>query len=76
MINYRGKLRKMLAGYDGQAFVLRYWDGEKEEFGKGAARFAIHFKTKESLKRSLLETSLGFGEAYARGDLAVEGDLV
>ena len=30
MINYRGKLRKMLAGYDGQAFVLRYWDGEKE----------------------------------------------
>jgi len=76
MINYRGKLRKMLAGYQGRAFELRYWDGERDRFGIGASSFAIHFKTKESLRRSLLETSLGFGEAYARGDLAVEGDLV
>jgi cyclopropane-fatty-acyl-phospholipid synthase len=76
MINYRGKLRKMLAGYEGRPFVLRYWDGESEQFGKGAPSFAIHFKTKESLRRSLLETSLGFGEAYARGDLTVAGDLV
>jgi len=76
MINYRGKLRKMLAGYQGRAFELRYWDGETDRFGSGASSFAIHFKTKESLRRSLLETSLGFGEAYARGDLAVAGDLV
>ena len=76
MINYRGKLRKMLAGYQGPAFELRFWDGETDRFGSGASNFAIHFKTKESLRRSLLETSLGFGEAYARGDLAVEGDLV
>ena len=66
----------MLAGYQGRAFELRYWDGERDRFGIGASSFAIHFKTKESLRRSLLETSLGFGEAYARGDLAVEGDLV
>jgi cyclopropane-fatty-acyl-phospholipid synthase len=76
MINYRGKLRKMLGGYQGRPFVLRYWDGESEQFGKGAPSFGIHFKTKESLRRSLLETSLGFGEAYARGDLTVAGDLV
>ena len=76
MINYRGKLRKMLSGYQGRPFVVRYWDGASEQFGQGGPGFALYFKTKESLRRSLLETSLGFGEAYARGDLTVEGDLV
>jgi len=76
MINYRGKLRKMLSGYQGRPFVVRYWDGASEQFGQGGPSFALYFKTKESLRRSLLETSLGFGEAYARGDLTVEGDLV
>src|ERR1700686_3663060 len=76
MINYRAKLKKMLAECQGAPFVLSYWDGKSEQFGGGVPRFSIHFKTKEALKRSLLETSLGFGEAYARGDLSVEGDLV
>ena len=76
MINYRGKLRKMLSGYQGRPFVVRYWDGASEQFGQGGPSFALYFKSKESLRRSLLETSLGFGEAYARGDLTVEGDLV
>ena len=67
MINYRGKLRKMLSGYQGRPFVVRYWDGASEQFGQGGPGFALYFKTKESLRRSLLETSLGFGEAYARG---------
>lgn len=75
MIDYQGKIKKMLANYQGTPFVLSYWDGSKEQFGGGVPRFAIYFKTREALKRSLLETSLGFGEAYARGDLFVEGDL-
>ena len=66
----------MLANYQGTPFVLSYWDGKNEQFGRGRPGFTIHFKTEAALKRSLLETSLGFGEAYARGDLVVEGDLV
>ena len=66
----------MLANYQGTPFVLSYWDRKNEQFGRGRPGFTIHFKTEAALKRSLLETSLGFGEAYARGDLVVEGDLV
>jgi cyclopropane-fatty-acyl-phospholipid synthase len=76
MIDYRSKIRKMLATYQGTSFIVSYWDGQSEQFGIGPARFEIQFKTGEALKRSLLEASLGFGEAYARGDLVVEGDLV
>jgi cyclopropane-fatty-acyl-phospholipid synthase len=76
MIDYQAKISKMLENYQGTPFVLSYWDGSSKQFGAGAPRFTIHFKTREALKRSLLETSLGFGEAYARGDLLVEGDLV
>ncbi|MEK6279070.1 MAG: cyclopropane-fatty-acyl-phospholipid synthase family protein [Acidobacteriota bacterium] len=76
MIDYQAKISKMLVNYQGTPFVLSYWDGSSEQFGAGVSRFAIHFKTREALKRSLLESSLGFGEAYARGDLLVEGDLV
>ncbi|MEK6279071.1 MAG: cyclopropane-fatty-acyl-phospholipid synthase family protein [Acidobacteriota bacterium] len=76
MIDYQEKIRKMLGDYQGTPFVLSYWDGSSEQFGVGTPRFVINFKTREALKRSLLETSLGFGEAYARGDLLVEGDLV
>ena len=63
MINYRTRIRKMLANYEGTPFVLSYWDGKNDQFGKGRPRFTIHFKTEAALKRSLLETSLGFGEA-------------
>jgi cyclopropane-fatty-acyl-phospholipid synthase len=76
MIDYRARIVKMLANYQGTPFVLSYWDRKSEQFGRGRPEFTIHFKTEEALKRSLLETSLGFGEAYARGDLVVEGDLV
>ncbi|HET8670227.1 MAG TPA: cyclopropane-fatty-acyl-phospholipid synthase family protein [Candidatus Saccharimonadales bacterium] len=76
MINYQARIRKMLANYEGTPLVLSYWDGKNDQFGKGRPRFTIHFKTEAALKRSLLETSLGFGEAYTRGDLVVDGDLV
>ena len=76
MIDYRGKIKKMLATYQGTSFIVSYWDGQREQFGRGPARFEIQFKTREALKRSMLEASLGFGEAYVRGDLIVEGDLV
>jgi cyclopropane-fatty-acyl-phospholipid synthase len=75
MIDYRRKLRDGLANYQGAAFEILYWDGERSRFGAGEPQCRLHFKTKESLTRTLLETTLGLGEAYARGDVTVEGDL-
>ncbi|MBA3766680.1 MAG: class I SAM-dependent methyltransferase [Acidobacteria bacterium] len=75
MIDYKARFQKVLSNHRGTPFVFSYWDATTQQFGTGAPRFIIHFKTRDALKRSLLETSLGFGEAYARGDVIVEGDL-
>lgn len=75
MIDYRRKLRDGLAAYRGSAFEILYWDGERVRFGAGEPQVTINFKTKDALTRTLLETTLGLGEAYARGDVTVDGDL-
>ncbi len=55
-------------------FRVTFWDGSVREFGTGND-FHLHFKSKEILKRVLLDTSLGFGEGYVNGDIVVDGDL-
>ena len=69
------QLEKDLATYDGTPFAFRDWQGGRCIVGNGPPRFAVHFKTRQSLARCFADSSLGFGEAYARGDIAVEGDL-
>jgi len=54
---------------------VRLWDGSEISFGKEAPTFVIHFKTPEALNAIWGNLSTGFGEAYTRGDIEVEGDL-
>ena len=75
MISLRGKLAKMLEGYEGTGFELGYWDGTSARFGKGAPVAKVHFRTRTSFYRSLFETSLGFGEGYVNQTIRIEGDL-
>jgi len=75
MFGLERKLNQVLAGYQGPGFPLITWDGRKRHVGQGDPEFSLHFKTREALVRSLVESSLGFGEAYARGELIIEGDL-
>jgi cyclopropane-fatty-acyl-phospholipid synthase len=63
-----------LTGIDDANFTVIFWDGSVQEFGKGND-FTLRFKNRESLKKVLLDTSLGFGEGYMNGDIEVEGDL-
>ncbi len=63
-----------LAQIEDANFKVFFWDGNVCEFGTGND-FHLHFKSKESLKRVLLDASLGFGEGYVNGDIVVEGDL-
>jgi cyclopropane-fatty-acyl-phospholipid synthase len=69
------QLRQVLDTYQGVPFEFRDWNGKSRHVGVGPQRFAIQFRTRDALLRSLLESSLGFGEAYARGDIVIEGDL-
>nr|HDN00047.1 class I SAM-dependent methyltransferase [Deltaproteobacteria bacterium] len=54
---------------------VRFWDGSEISFGREAPAFVIHFKTPEALDALWGNLSMGFGEAYTRGDIDVDGDL-
>jgi cyclopropane-fatty-acyl-phospholipid synthase len=63
-----------LAQVDNGNFTVTFWDGAVCTFGQGND-FKLHFKTREALKRVLVDAPLGFGEGYMHGDIEVEGDL-
>jgi cyclopropane-fatty-acyl-phospholipid synthase len=71
----RRRLQQYLAHHQGAPFEAIYWDGTRHRFGQGSPDFAIEFRTKDALVRSLVQSSLGFGEAYATGDIRITGDL-
>lgn len=77
MIWYQPAIDTLQRIHVGPAFDVRLWDGERIRVGRGdeAAQFILHFRTRTSLVRSLLQSSLGLGESYASGDVVVEGDL-
>lgn len=57
------------------SFAVRFPNGKSKSFGDDAPAFTIHFKTSQSLVETVTKSSLGFGDAYVRGDIEVEGDL-
>jgi cyclopropane-fatty-acyl-phospholipid synthase len=59
----------------GRPIFFELWNGERVTLGQGEATLGLQFRTREALGRSLLQTSLGLGEAYMRGDVVVHGDL-
>jgi len=54
---------------------VQFWDGSELSFGEGPPAFVIHFKGPDTLDAMLTDLSMGFGEAYTRGDIKIDGDL-
>ena len=54
---------------------IRLWDGTEKSYGNGDPEFVLHFRNKDALESVVADPSLGFGQAYTRGDIEVEGDL-
>lgn len=71
----RGEIERRFDNHVGMPFEFIYWDDSRSRFGAGAPSFSVHFRSRSALVRSLLQPSLGFGEAYARGEVTVDGDL-
>ena len=59
---------------DDANFTVIFWDDSVRQFGT-CGDFKLRFKTKEALKKLLVDMSLGFDEGYINGDIEVEGDL-
>jgi cyclopropane-fatty-acyl-phospholipid synthase len=75
MLDVRKKLEQICQAHRGVPFQVRDWEGNTYTAGTGAPRFTVHFRSRNALIRSFLETSLGFGEGYATGDITIDGDL-
>lgn len=55
-------------------FAFRFWDGEELRFGEHPG-FTLHLKSEKSAGAMMVHRFFGFGEAFAAGDIEVEGDL-
>lgn len=77
MLLFKRTLDEIERTHVGKPFEMVFWNGERRRFGssKGDPEFVIHFKTRTALVRSVLQTSLGFGESYVKGDVTIEGSL-
>jgi cyclopropane-fatty-acyl-phospholipid synthase len=54
---------------------IRLWDGRNLTFGRGEPPFTIHITDQQTFEEILSRPSLGFGEGYGRGDIAIHGDF-
>lgn len=61
----------------GRPFEMVFWNGERRRIGSrsGDPEFVVHFRTRTAWIRSILQTSLGFGESYVNREVEVDGDL-
>ena len=75
MTDPRRTLLKLLEHHPGAPFTLVDWTGKSTPIGEGPSRFRVIFKTRQAMSRSLAQSTLGFGEAYASGDVVIDGDL-
>jgi cyclopropane-fatty-acyl-phospholipid synthase len=74
---YTRGIEQLRRFHDGAPYEIVLWSGERLRIGDkpGTPQFAIHFRTRTALVRSFLQSSLGLGESYARGDVTIDGDL-
>jgi cyclopropane-fatty-acyl-phospholipid synthase len=70
------RLRRIVeaAPFEG-AFTVVLPDGSELHHGSGAPAFRLIFKSPAAVRQVIRRASEGFGEAYERGDIDVEGDI-
>ena len=73
---YRDRLQGVFDALEfQQPFSVILPDGSAATHGHAPFAFTIHIKTSRAARDIVTKSSLGFGEAYTRGEVDVEGDL-
>lgn len=68
-------LTEMIRQTDPDAsFAMEFWDGESLKVGDDP-KFALRFKSEETVRDLMARQWPAFGEAYTSGDIEVQGDL-
>lgn len=68
-------LNHLASVWKGPAVLVTIGDANVT-LGQGVSRTTVTIKNPGVLAEIAADTSLGFGEAYMRGDIAIEGDIV
>jgi cyclopropane-fatty-acyl-phospholipid synthase len=68
-------LRKASDNLSEVAFTVRFWDGDRANFGNGEPVFAINLRTSGTLKRIFARGATGFREEYVSGNIDITGDF-
>ena len=72
----RRLLRKLLEQLGGPAFSVVLWNGDEIAICEGTPVARLVIKNRRALWRIIHSPEMQFGEAYAAGEIAVEGDLI
>ncbi len=72
---YASLLSRWLEGLCGPAFSVRFWDGKVKTYGQGTPTVTLTIKKASVLPEVMRNLTLGFGEAYMRGDIDIEGSI-
>src|SRR4051794_14325389 len=75
-IVYRDRLQGIFNALEFERpFQVILPNGSAATHGQAPFAFTIHIKTARAARDIIARSSLGFGEAYTRGEIDVEGDL-
>jgi cyclopropane-fatty-acyl-phospholipid synthase len=75
-IVYRDRLQGVFDALEfDRPFQVVLPDGSAATHGQAPYAFTIHIKTGRAARDIVTKSSLGFGEAYTRGEVDVDGDL-
>lgn len=67
--------KKFLQNAFSDTVEVIYWDGTKDKYGDGEAKFKIYIKGNISKKAILLDPFLAIGEAYMNGLIDFDGNV-
>jgi cyclopropane-fatty-acyl-phospholipid synthase len=69
-------LEQLFGSAEGRSFAVRFWDDSVDQPGHTEPRVTLVLRSPWALRRMFLPPSeLRLGEAFARGDFDIEGDL-
>ncbi|MSR85049.1 class I SAM-dependent methyltransferase [Candidatus Uhrbacteria bacterium] len=73
---YKQALDRWLSTTDfSTGLIIRFWDGTSKTYGPNP-RFTVTLKKASVIPELVKNISMGFGEAYMRGDIDIEGSMI
>jgi len=74
-MNTKKRIHSLLGRIKHASFEVRYWDGERVNYGIGSPEFRVILKNKLAVDRIFANPRMRLPEAYTDEEIQIEGDL-